>query len=287
MYKKFKQVNQDRRRQVIDYVNENYSLANMLVDLGVWDNTVNVIKCPFHPDSRPSFNIDADNNRYKCFSCGSGGKYMSFFYKYHTDVLEENKHFNDYVEDFLNNDNDIQEALGFSTIFITVENVVSLKDLAIYDIKRPTLINVDTRSLAEIRKKVSKESIENLMDFFADVERGTSLQELWVKYYVNNNADTIKIALENKESFMLQFKALLDEVENEDNVDNLDDLDSIPLTDSFGNQSNVTNNQSNVTNNQSNVNNKPDIFGNTFDDLDSIPLMDSFGNITNETKYFK
>lgn len=266
-YKKI--INQDRRRQVLDYINENYSLSSLLKDLGVWDGSTTVIKCPFHADSRPSFNIDSDNNRYKCFSCGSGGGYMSFYYKYHTETLEEDKYFNDYVEEILSSDYNMQESLGYSTIFVKVETIVALKDLAQFEYKKPNLINVDVRSLETIRRKVIKEGVDTLMDFYADVERGLNLDDLWSRYYLGVHSDAVKMVLETKESIMSEFDALFDDIE-ESSTNSEDEL--LNQIDVYDNQSNInlvtTSNKSNEV--------LTELFS---DELDDIQLMNSFGKL--------
>lgn len=39
--------------------------------------------CPFHSDSKPSFNVSVKKNIAKCFACGEGGNPLSFYMKYH------------------------------------------------------------------------------------------------------------------------------------------------------------------------------------------------------------
>jgi len=38
--------------------------------------------CPFHQEKTPSFHVDAQNQLYYCFGCGSGGDVLSFVMKY-------------------------------------------------------------------------------------------------------------------------------------------------------------------------------------------------------------
>ena len=38
--------------------------------------------CPFHQEKTPSFHVDAENQFYYCFGCGSGGDVLSFVMKY-------------------------------------------------------------------------------------------------------------------------------------------------------------------------------------------------------------
>ena len=34
--------------------------------------------CPFHQEKTPSFQVDAENQLYYCFGCGTGGDVLSF-----------------------------------------------------------------------------------------------------------------------------------------------------------------------------------------------------------------
>ena len=224
MARKFsRSVNETRRKSMLDYIRENYSLETMLKDLGVWDGGTTVIKCPFHPDSRPSFNIDIDNNFYKCFSCGSSGGYASFYHAYHTHVTEDGKYFNDHMEEILQSDEKMQAALGFSTIFIKIENNLSLQDAANFQYKPHEYIRVDTKSLQRIRRKLQR-SPEKLIDFFADVEKGITLNDLWNKYYLEVKIDDVILDPESKDNLALAFSALLSEDDDEDDAQALTGL---------------------------------------------------------------
>jgi DNA primase len=48
--------------------------------------------CPFHQEKTPSFQVDAENQLYYCFGCGSGGDVLSFVIKH------QNLSFNDAVK---------------------------------------------------------------------------------------------------------------------------------------------------------------------------------------------
>lgn len=208
-----KQIDAVRRKRVLDYIKDNYSLLNYLRELNLWDDGPTVIKCPFHPDSRPSFNIDIENQKFKCFSCGKGGGYISFYHEYHISVVEDDKNFNSHVEEILNNDITMQKDLGFNTIFIKLETRLSLKDIINFKHKQHNYVNVDTRSLETIRRKLIKEeNIEELLDFFADIERGKAMDELWSKYYLGIKVDNIHLDLEKKTELEDAFSSLLDEI---------------------------------------------------------------------------
>ena len=210
-----KTINATRRQSVLEYISNNYSLESLLKELGVWDGGNNVIKCPFHPDSRPSFNIDSDNNFYKCFSCGSSGGYASFYHEYHKTVIEDGKYFNDHVEEILQSDEKMQEVLGFSTIFIKIENQLTLEEASKFKCQRHEFVRVDTKSLQRIQRKLQKDH-EKLVDFFADVEKGMTLNDLWNKYYLGIKLDDIILDSESKGQIELEFNALLADDDDED-----------------------------------------------------------------------
>lgn len=212
-----KSINAVRRQSVLEYIKDNYSLETLLKDLGVWDGGATVIKCPFHPDSRPSFNINVDENFYKCFSCGSSGGYAAFYHDYHKNVTEDGKYFNDHLEEILQNDTHMQDVLGFSTIFVKIENNLSLQDVANFKYKPHEYTRVDTKSLQRIQRKLQKDH-EKLVDFFADVERGMTLNDLWNKYYLGVKLDDVILDSESKSEIELAFNALLADGDEEDTL---------------------------------------------------------------------
>ena len=65
---------------------KNYSLYDIIVGYGLspvraGNNRFKML-CPFHNEKTPSFLIDTDRNRYKCFGCQEGGDTLDFVSKY-------------------------------------------------------------------------------------------------------------------------------------------------------------------------------------------------------------
>lgn len=222
-----KTINATRRQSVLEYISNNYSLESLVRELGIWNGGSTVIKCPFHPDSRPSFNIDLENNFYKCFSCGSSGGYATLYHEYHKTVTEDGKFFNDHVEELLQADEKMQETLGFSTIFIKFETQLSLEELSKFKYQRHDFIRVDTKSLQLIQRKLQKDH-EMLVDFFADIEKGMLLNDLWNKYYLGLKPDDVLLDTESKSQIELAFSALLSDDNDEEDRD-----DSMEITNLF------------------------------------------------------
>jgi len=45
--------------------------------------------CPFHSEKTPSFNVNEQMQRYKCFGCGEGGDALEFLQKYEGMTFQE------------------------------------------------------------------------------------------------------------------------------------------------------------------------------------------------------
>lgn len=203
-------VNQERKKMVMEYVVNNYSLGTLLMDLGVWDGGNPTIRCPFHPDSRPSFVIDAEHNSYKCFSCGRAGGYLSFYHNYHKVLLTDGRSFDRHLEDLLLMDKKMQENLGFSTIFVKIDTLVPLEELAKFSYKRYAPVHTDTKSLLKIRDKL-KDDTDRLLDFFADVEKGIGLETLWYQYYLDLGYQNPLLEAEEADNLTNELNALLND----------------------------------------------------------------------------
>ncbi len=55
---------------IVDVISEHVSLAKKGREM--------VGLCPFHDDHRPSMNVNADKQIFKCFACGAGGNVLKF-----------------------------------------------------------------------------------------------------------------------------------------------------------------------------------------------------------------
>ena len=203
-------VNQERKKMVMEYVVNNYSLGTWLMDLGVWGGGNPTIRCPFHPDSRPSFVIDVEHNSYKCFSCGRAGGYLSFYHNYHKVLLTDGRSFDRHLEDLLLMDKKMQENLGFSTIFVKIDTLVPLEELAKFSYKRYAPVHTDTKSLLKIRDKL-KDDTDRLLDFFADVEKGIGLETLWYQYYLDLGYQNPLLEAEEADNLTNELNELLNE----------------------------------------------------------------------------
>ena len=220
-----KVVDEFRRKKLLEYIYENYSLTKLLKDLGVWNGGGRVITCPFHPDSRPSFNIDEENNRFKCFSCGRGGGYASFYHDYYSIVIEDDKSFNQHMQDLLDNDGVMQKELGFDSIYVALESMISLEEQVLMKYQPHEYKIVDTKSIQRINRKLIKNgNIDLLLDFISDVERGLPIEELWNRYYLGIKEEVTLLTNEEKENVEsdidVLFESLMSEIEDSDTSNN-------------------------------------------------------------------
>ena len=103
----------------------------------------------------------------------------------------------------------MQENLGFSTIFVKIDTLVSLEELAKFSYKRYAPVRVDTKSLLKIRDKL-KDDIDRLLDFFADVEKGIGFETLWRQYYLDLGYQNPLLDAEESDNLASELNTLLD-----------------------------------------------------------------------------
>lgn len=53
------------------------------------DNFKKLIRCPFHPDRRPSFKVYEKTNTFHCFGCGAHGSPVDFVMRFHNCGFKE------------------------------------------------------------------------------------------------------------------------------------------------------------------------------------------------------
>lgn len=214
------QVNQEYRTKVMSYVKEKYSLTNLLIDLKVWNGYSSPIKCPFHSDSRPSFYIVREDNYWHCFSCGASGGYLSFYHKYYNEIENDGKSFNKHLDTILSQDAEMIKELGFNSIFTKTQVVFTKQSLEEFTKPKTVLLKTDVRSLETIRRKLSDEPVDVLLDFYADIERGLSVQELWSIYvdkidYVSSLSRADNTVEDELEKFFTNVFDLSDDDDND------------------------------------------------------------------------
>lgn len=161
---------------VCDYTRQNYSIVEFLKSKGLWNET-GTIKCPFHPETNPSFRVNAENNVYHCFSCNSKGSYINLLYDYTTKVEERSISFYNCVQEVLNNDTVMQNTLGFTSIFKNEEEIASLDEVVagVYKPFRPIIVTKKTYQI--IFKQLT--SLEDKLELFSMIQKGHSVDYCW------------------------------------------------------------------------------------------------------------
>lgn len=171
----------DRIREMSTYMRNVYLITDILKETKVWEGGPIPITCPFHPDSRPSFYIDIEGNSFKCYSCGAYGSYASFYHEYMSKHEEDGKTFNQHMEEILSRDKEMQETLGYSTLFVksgedfTFDNALHMDSYVPHQPKRLVL-----RTYAKCLDRLTDVAVK--LDAMADIERGMSEEALWDKY---------------------------------------------------------------------------------------------------------
>lgn len=190
----------------LEYIQKEYSINSLLTQWGITLKG-RTIKCPLHADSRPSCVIDLENNRYKCFSCGSSGSYINLLREYKTLVKGERTSTSKLVEEILKSDEKMQSVLGFNTIFISKRETY---DANLYiDMQRtpykPKYVN--NMNYTSILKHIGND-VDKLLDFFALVEKDYPNQLLYEKFVKNKQINGVVTGTEARE-YGEEMKALL------------------------------------------------------------------------------
>lgn len=73
-----------------------------------------LLKCPFHPDKRPSFRIRVTEHNFHCFSCNAFGTVVDLMYRLSHTSLSESQ----YMEQLLKSSPGMQLELGFKSLYI-------------------------------------------------------------------------------------------------------------------------------------------------------------------------
>lgn len=73
-----------------------------------------LLKCPRHPDKRPSFRIRLKEHDCHCFSCGYWGRVVDLMYELSGKTIPASQ----YYEQLLKRSPGMQQELGFSSLYI-------------------------------------------------------------------------------------------------------------------------------------------------------------------------
>ena len=198
----------ERANSVCDYTRENYSIVEFLKDRGLWNET-GTLKCPFHPETNPSFRVNAENNVYHCFSCDSKGSFMNLYYDYRTKVDEEQISFYKCVEEVLTNDSVMQSVLGFDTVYKNEQEIASLDEVVagVYKPFKPIVIVRKTYKII-LTKLIS---LEDKITLFSMIQSGHSPEYCWsvlidkTENSINNKEDEISLQEEFDNLFTTEF----------------------------------------------------------------------------------
>ena len=176
------QVNQNRKKEVIQYVNESkdYTFANFITEHNLGNNALYrasdvVIKCPFHEDEVPSCSMNDTMHAFMCFSCGRHGSYIEFLTMYSNEIEGINTNFYEKLNQLLREDEMMQLSLGYSTIY--EESKFEIKDRKPFRAKKGLNLTTTYLELADemLRRKCTKQQISLAISL---MQKEFSVQEI-------------------------------------------------------------------------------------------------------------
>ena len=108
----------DRLRAMDRIAHQYFLWSNVLADAGIREvqdlSDQLLLKCPFHPDKRPSFRIRLDQHYYHCFSCNKTGSVLDLMYQLSGSTLSKSR----FYEQVLKAHPGMQRDLGFNSLFL-------------------------------------------------------------------------------------------------------------------------------------------------------------------------
>lgn len=101
------------------------------------------LKCPFHPDRKPSLNIDVEKNVCNCLSCNRGGDYLKYTKLVLNELMGKSFTYYTYLDHLLQVDNMMRWAVGSPTVFKQTRRTleeIRAKKIRVIKPKKETLV---------------------------------------------------------------------------------------------------------------------------------------------------
>lgn len=112
------ELSRERMQTMEDASHLYFDWSTVLADAGITDvqdlQGQLLLKCPFHPDKRPSFRIRIAEHNYHCFSCNAFGSVIDLMWKLSGTSMGKSQ----YMEQVLRANPSMQQYLGFKSIFL-------------------------------------------------------------------------------------------------------------------------------------------------------------------------
>lgn len=187
-----KSVDLDRARLVAEYVtnSNDYTLLSYLNEHKLLEGSMvqgenTLITCPLHIDYSPSMSINTKKSMYKCFSCGENGGYFKFILTYMKQVESRTINYYALLEEFLQNDSNMQLVLGFRTIYRSnnLEDIVNIKR-ARFNSKTISKIPENYIELANIIKRDKEKGMHEYILMISLMQKDVSVKDIYKELYV-------------------------------------------------------------------------------------------------------
>lgn len=112
------QLSQDRLDRMREISHKYFDWTTVLQDAGVKEiqdlDDQLLLKCPRHPDKRPSFRVRLHEHDCHCFSCGFWGRVLDLMYELSGKQISKAQ----YCEQVLKRSPGMQRELGFTSLYI-------------------------------------------------------------------------------------------------------------------------------------------------------------------------
>ena len=192
-----KNVDMERAKLVAEYITNSakYTLETFLKEKHLMDDA-NVqgdnilITCPWHIDYSPSMSVNLIKNMYKCFSCGDNGGYFKFILTYKKVVQGTVMNYYKLLEEFLKDDQDMQLAVGFATIYKS-DNLTSILEVQRRQFKASAVSYMPENyiELANILKKDKTKSVTDYIFMISLMQKDIAVKDIYNAIYTGTSAN--------------------------------------------------------------------------------------------------
>lgn len=194
-------INEERLKLAVAEIRQRLKLSTVLKREGALHVPYKgLMTCIFHADSRPSLSIDDDKGVFYCFSCGRKGNVIKLVQECESVLHNRKRSFAETVDFLIKTDSELEEAIGFETVFQEDTKEYKLPrtetGAIVWSFTRPKKPKiVDTMTIQSLCRTVRRKfkddgDADKVMRFIGACQKGLPLDIISESYNGTNYIDS-------------------------------------------------------------------------------------------------